>query len=170
MRLGIAILAAASVLASACNNETAESSAAQEKADAEDVAAVETANMPPLAEVDLQPIGYDDIMQNPQMEGTGCSFFASDEDPIAILGSDIGFVKVNGDVQRMSPDAGSAEGPAGTRSTYDGREFSLRLSVNESEKEDGEGEGYFTAPASLVVVDGYDRELTSSEGRVGCGG
>lgn len=171
MRLGMAMLVAASFLASACNDQAEESLAAKEKADAEAIAQVKEQQIAPPIELELQPIGYDDIVSNSQMEGPGCSFYAiGGEDPLAIMGDGMGFVKIDEKVQRLAADAGSAQGPAGTRATYDGREYALRIAINEAEREDGEGEGFFTAPASIRVVDGYDRDLASAEGRVGCGG
>jgi len=169
-RFGLSMGLIAALGLAGCGNN-APSSAEQESADAQEVAAVKAANMPPLAQVELQPIVYDDIIADERMEGAGCSFYPEgEEDPFAILSDSIGFVKAEGEVAQIAPDAGSAEGPSGTRAKYDGREFSLRLAIDEAAKADGEAEGYWVAPATITLVDGYDRELASSEGRVGCGG
>ena len=167
-----AMIAGSVLLALAgCGGPSDAERAAQERADEAAIAQVEEHQIAPPLDIELEPIGYDDIVKNAEMEGTGCSFYgADDEDPIAILGDSLGFVKVSGTVQRLAADAGSAQGPAGTRITYDGREYALRIEVDEAAKEDGEGEGTFVAPASIRLVDGYDRDLAAETGRVGCGG
>lgn len=167
-RFGISVGAIAALGLAGCGN-SAPSSAEQARADAQDVADVKAANIPPLAQLELEPIVYEDIVADERMEGAGCSFYPEgEEDPFAILGDSIGFVKANQKVAQIAPDAGSPEGPFGTRLKYDGREFSLRIAIDEAAKE--EGEGYWAAPATITIVDGYDRELENSEGRVACGG
>ena len=165
-RFGFSMGMIAALGLAGCGN-SAPSSAEQAQADAQDVAAVKAANMPPIAQVDLEPLVYDDIIADERMEGAGCSFYPEGaEDPFAILGDTIGFVKAEQEVAQLAPDAGSDEGPFGTRVKYDGREFSLRIAVDEAAIE--EGEGYWAAPATITIVDGYERELVNSEGRVGC--
>ena len=168
MGFGVGLVAALCV--AGCSNK-AGNSEAKNRADAEAVAEVLAQQTPPPVELALQPINYQDISRNSAMEGAGCSFTpGGEEDPFAILGDSMGFVKFEGSIQRLAADAGSTEGPFGTRVKYDGREYTLRLTIDEAAKEDGEGDNNWVAPASLSLVDGYDRQVANSEGRVACGG
>ncbi|MEC8179201.1 MAG: hypothetical protein VX072_06000 [Pseudomonadota bacterium] len=152
-----------------CGEEPA-STEAQDRADAEAVAAVLAQQTPPPVELALQPITTADIVKNSAMEGAGCSFTpGGEEDPFAILADGVGFVKYEGSIQRLAADAGSKEGPFGTREQYDGREYSLNIAIDQAKKE-GESEASWAAPATLTMADGYDREVAMSEGRVACGG
>ncbi|GAB5347635.1 hypothetical protein [Alteriqipengyuania sp. 357] len=157
---------------SACGDGSAEKSAEQERADAEAISQVIAQQTPPPIPLRLQPIGADDIAHNPALgEGAGCSFYAGrGEEPAFIMGGKGGFLKFEGSVHRLAPDAGSAAGPLGTNVKYDGREYSLRIDIDDGAREDGEGEGFWTAPAKIAVVDGYDRPVAGGEGRVSCGG
>ena len=173
MRLGMGIAVSLGLIAAlgvaGCSDEPGRSEA-KDRADAEAVAQVIAQQTPPPVELALQPINYQDISRNSAMEGAGCSFTpGGEEDPFAILGDSMGFVKFEGSIQRLAADAGSKEGPFGTRVKYDGRDYSLRVSIDEAAKEDGEGDNNWVAPASLSLVDGYDREVADSEGRVVCG-
>ena len=173
MRLGMGFAVSLGLIAAlgvaGCSDEPGRSEA-KDRADAEAVAQVIAQQTPPPVELALQPINYQDISRNSAMEGAGCSFTpGGEEDPFAILGDSMGFVKFEGSIQRLAADAGSKEGPFGTRVKYDGRDYSLRVSIDEAAKEDGEGDNNWVAPASLSLVDGYDREVADSEGRVVCG-
>lgn len=169
MRVGMAMGALAAVLVAGCANEPAENTEAQDRADAEAVAQVMAQQTPPPIELALQPLTYDDIVADERMSGRGCSFYPTDqEDPFATLGSDLGFVKYEGSVQRLAADAGSGEGPFGTRAKYAGREYVVRVAFDEAAVE--EGDGYWAAPATLTVEDGFDRQVAGHMGRLACGG
>lgn len=170
MGFGVSLGLIAALGVAGCSDEPG-SSEAKDRADAEAVAQVIAQQTPPPVELALQPINYQDISRNSAMEGAGCSFTpGGEEDPFAILGDSMGFVKFEGSIQRLAADAGSKEGPFGTRVKYDGRDYSLRMTIDEAAKEDGEGDNNWVAPASLSMVDGYNREVANSEGRVACGG
>ncbi|MBY8336032.1 hypothetical protein KYN89_03140 [Alteriqipengyuania sp. NZ-12B] len=167
--VGLLALAIAGAGLTGCGQEPV-SSEAQDRADAEAVAAVLAKQTPPPVELALQPITYDDIVENSAMEGAGCSFYpGGEEDPFAILANGVGFVKYEGSIQRLAADAGTGEGPFGTREQYDGREYSLNITIDQAKKE-GESEASWAAPATLAMADGYDREVAMSEGRIACGG
>lgn len=167
--VGLLALAFAGFGLAGCGEEPA-STEAQDRADAEAVAAVLAQQTPPPVELALQPITTADIVRNSAMEGAGCSFTpGGEEDPFAILADGVGFVKYEGSIQRLAADAGSKEGPFGTREQYDGREYSLNITIDQAKKE-GESEASWAAPATLTMADGYDREVAMSEGRVACGG
>ena len=169
MRLGMAMGALAAVLLAGCANEPAEDSEEQQRADAKAIAQVTAQQTPPPIELALQPVSYGDIVADERLWGRGCSFYPTDEeDPFATLGSDLGFVKYEGSVQRLAADAGSGEGPFDTRAKYDGREYVLRVAYDETAVE--EGDGYWAAPATLTVEDGFDRQVAGHTGRLACGG
>ena len=167
--VGLLALAFAGLGLAGCGEEPA-STEAQDRADAEAVAAVLAQQTPPPVELALQPITTADIVKNSAMEGAGGSFTpGGEEDPFAILADGVGFVKYEGSIQRLAADAGSKEGPFGTREQYDGREYSLNITIDQSKKE-GASETSWAAPATVTMEDGYDREVAMSEGRVACGG
>ena len=173
MRLGMGFAVSLGLIAAlgvaGCSDEPGRSEA-KDRADAEAVAQVIAQQTPPPVELALQPINYQDISRNSAMEGAGCSFTpGGEEDPFAILGDSMGFVKFEGSIQRLAADAGSKEGPFGTREQYDGREYSLNITIDQSKKE-GASETSWAAPATVTMEDGYDREVAMSEGRVACGG
>ena len=144
--------------------------------DAEAIAAVRATQVTPAVPVSLQPIGFFDI-EGQGAIGLGCSFVADDDrvggetgegEALAIAMGDAAFVKRSGEVLRLAPDPGSPENPLGTRAKYDGREFSLKLDL-----QDGEGEqigmetmGY---DARLTLTDGRDRVVYRAEGIAECG-
>ncbi|RDS77969.1 hypothetical protein DL238_10405 [Alteriqipengyuania lutimaris] len=161
-------LIAAGLAVTGCANEAPDSEA-QQRADAEAVAQVMAQQTPPPIELALQPITYDDIVADERLSGPGCSFYPTDaEDPFAILGSDLAFVKYEGSVQRLAADAGSGEGPFDTREKYDGREYVLKVAYDEAAVE--QGDGYWAAPATARVEDGFDRQVAQHDGRLACGG
>ena len=167
-KAGALALIAAGLTVAGCANEAPDSEE-QRRADAKAVAQVMAQQTPPPIELALQPLTYDDIVGDERMSGRGCSFYPTDgEDPFATLGSDLGFVKYEGSVQRLAADAGSGEGPFDTREKYDGREYVMRAAYDEARVE--EGEGYWAAPATLTVEDGFDRQVAGHSGRLACGG
>lgn len=151
----------------ACSGEPELSAEEQARADAESVAEIVAANTPPPDRPELQPIAFDDIRQN-DLFGPNCSFFERDvETPVAIAGGTIGALKLEGNVVRFAPDAGSEEGPNGTRRKYDGREVSFELAIDRDESTPLNKEA-LEAPASLLVRDGYNRVVYRHQGSAMC--
>lgn len=162
----IAIMAIATGLAS-CGDDPELSAEEQARADAKSVAEILAANTPPPDRPDLQLIAFDDVRRN-DLFGPNCSFFERDvETPVAIAGDEIGALKLEGNVVRFAPDAGSAEGPKGTRRKYDGREVSFELAINRDESVSLNKDAV-EAPASLLVRDGYDRVVYRQQGSAIC--
>ena len=169
MRFGSAVGILAMLALAGCGDGSADNSEEQDRADAKAVAQVMAQQTPPPEQLALQPILYDDIVADDRMEGAGCSFYPEGaEDPTAVLGDGVGFLKFEGSVKFFAPDAGSAEGPFGTRAEYDSREYAFSIAIDEAAKE--AGEGYWAAPAKIMLTDGYDRQVAAQSGRVGCGG
>ena len=158
------MVVAASVLIVGCSGE-AENSEAQQRADAQAVAAVKAANTPSPVEPELQPMTLKDFEKG-GLVGASCAFVVEDE-ILALAMTDIGALKYGDNVERFAPDAGSAEGPFDTRVKYDGREMSFRLTVSGTqERVDAE---LWSQPAELIVRDGYDRVIYRSSGTAECG-
>src|SRR5690606_4466066 len=106
--------------------------AAEERA----IAAVEAAQIIPPEPVTPEPILFADI-ERYDLFGAGCSFLprgeaaeAPDGAGVLALTSESGaYIKVEGELHRLAPDAGSPQLPLGTRGKYDGREFALILDI-----------------------------------------
>ncbi len=149
-------VAAALVLLGGCGGE--ERDPAQ---DAQDVAQVKAMQTPPVLPHVFEPLGDEQIASH-GLDGARCAFFEGEaKRPVAILKSDLGAMQVDGEVHRFAPDAGSAEGPHGTRTKYDGRELSLTVELaDESEPE--------RKDALLRVRDGYDRSVYARRGTLEC--
>jgi len=133
---------AALLACSACESEpTPEESAAKAE---RDIAMVEAANdaRPPLRLVTPDPILYPDIEQH-DLHGQACNYAPGTSLGTRVIAREAdAYVKIDGDMVRLAADPGSRELPAGSRSLYDGREFSLLLTV--------EGEGQ-PAPNNAAV-------------------
>lgn len=141
----------------------------QARRDAQAVAEVRAAQIPPPVPVTLEPIAFADIEEH-ELFGVGCSFLTEGrgEDVVAIALGDAAYAKRNGAMLRLAPDAGSSANPFGTRSKYDGREFSMELDLLDPE---GEQVGMETMgyPARLTLTDGRDRVIHRAEGTAQCG-
>ena len=145
------------ILLAACSDDASPEDA---RASAErDVAMVEAANraQPPLHEVVPGTIGYPDIERH-KMIGEACAYAPGTSIAARVIARrDDAFIKVDGDILRLAADPGSDELPANSRSQYDGRAYSLHLSV------EGEGE---PVPGSSAVDYSGRMELRDSWGRV----
>ncbi|NCP17872.1 MAG: hypothetical protein GW855_01780 [Erythrobacter sp.] len=159
---------AALLLLAGCSGEPA-NTAEQDRADAKAIAQVMAQQTPPPALLKLQPMLIEDITAHNALSGPGCFFTPNGgEDPTVIVGPELGYVKYEGSVQRLANDPGSAQGPFDTHEKYDGREYTLRIAIDQSARDDADL-GSWVAPATVVVLDGFDRTLVESRGRAGCG-
>ena len=167
---GPLVLGAALCLAG-CGGDSEEKTAAQARADAKAISDVIAQQTPPPLPVRLLPIGSADKQHNPVLERSPACSFRTDgaDDPLMIADARYAFLKYEGSVHRLAPDAGSGGGPLGTKTKYDGREYSLRIMVDEGTSENGEGEGAWTAPATIAVLDGYERRVAGGAGELTCG-
>lgn len=160
--LWVAVLALA-----ACGDDISPEEQARE--DAQDVAEVRAAQVPPAIPVTLEPLSPADIEEH-RLVGIGCSFLAgeSGEDALAIMLGEAAYVRQGGMVVRLAPDTGSGEAPFGTYTRYDGREFGLQLDLLKSE---GEQVGMETMAyaARMTLTDGNDRVVYRADGTARCG-
>lgn len=147
----------------------------QEAADERAIAAVEAAQVPPPTPVTLEPILFADIEQH-NLFGAGCTFLpagglaeAPDGKGMLALASASGaYIKVDGDLHRLAPDAGSPELPLGARGKYDGKEYAVILDIA---SEEGEPNGMETIdfPARLVLRNSRDQTVYAETGVAQCG-
>lgn len=147
----------------------------QAAADERAIAAVKAAQIPPPAPVTPEPILFADI-ERYDLFGAGCDFLPAGvpaESPAGkgalMLASESGaYIKVEGDLRRLAPDAGSLELPLGTRARYDGEEFSITLDIA---SEEGEPIGVETIafPARLVLRNSRDQTVYAETGVAQCG-
>ena len=155
------------LLLAACGSETTPEE--QARLDAEAVEQVRASQTPPVIAIVPEPIGNPDIDRF-EMFGLGCSFAPGAEaaGPVAITLLGEAFMKVDGEVERFAPDAGSPETAYGTRRKYDGKRFSFQLELDPGE---GEQIGMETIQhdARLVARDSRDRVIYQADGTARCG-
>lgn len=143
--------------------------AQQDAAEERKIAAVEAAQNIPPEPVALEPIAYSDIEQH-NLFGASCAFTAEDAgDRVLALAMERGaYIKFDGRMHRLAPDAGSPVLPLGARGQYAGREYAMVLDLAEGE---GEQSGMETVdyPARLELRDGRDQVVFGASGVVQCG-
>ena len=166
--LSLALLAASCGESPAPEGETAESPAST--AEDPEVAAVKAANdaPPPLAEIELQGIGYPDIEQH-DLYGVGCNFAPKNGGLAAVfLGQDDrGVIKLGGDIVTLAADKGSPTLPYSAHEHYVGTEYSADLTV--SGEGSPSGEEAVDYAGQLVIRDAHERTLYDEAGIVQCG-
>jgi hypothetical protein len=133
------------------------------------IAAVEAAQNIPPETVDLQAITFADIEQH-DLFGAGCSFTAEGRGgSVLALANETGaYIKVDGRMHRLAPDAGSPALPLGARGKYSGKEHAMVLDLAEGE---GEQSGVETVdyPGRLELRNGRDQVVFGANGVAQCG-
>lgn len=147
----------------------------QEAAERQAIAAVEAAQVIPAEPVTPEPILFADI-ERYDLFGAGCSFLpdgkpaeAPDGAGVLALASERGaYIKIDGELHRLAPDAGSSELPLGTRGKYDGKAFAIILDIA---SEEGVPSGAETTdfPARLVLHNARDQTVYTATGIAQCG-
>lgn len=147
----------------------------REMAEERAIAAVEAAQTIPPVPVTPEPILSADI-ERYDLFGAGCNFMPADgmaqspdgEGPLVVAMGGAGYIKVDGEIHRLAPDAGSPELPVGARGKYDGREYALILDLA---SEEGERSGMETIdyPARLELHDSRDQTVFAVNGTAQCG-
>ncbi len=136
---------------------------------AETAEAIEASEAPPPVKITPQIMTSSDFQQN-EIFGAGCSFKseAKKNEAIAMAMSDAGYLKLDNEVVRLSPDAGSSENPLGSRVKYDGLEYSFRLETKQAEAIQSVSET-MDFPATLTISDAQDRVVFERDGVAQCG-
>lgn len=146
----------------------------QDLLDEQAVAMVEQANAvePPLEAVVPEPILYPDI-ETHDIYGASCAYA-----PGTSLGARViarqadAYIKLDGEIIRFAADPGARELAYGTRSLYNGREYSLRLQIDGEGKvsgPDGEASEVLEYEGTISLRDRWDRVIYTGTGSVQCG-
>jgi len=141
----------------------------QEQRDREAKALVEQANAvePLVCEVVPETILYPDIERH-DIYGASCAYA-----PGTSLGARViarqadAFMKIDGEIVLFAADPGARELPYGTRSLYNGREYSLRLEIAGDGMQSGEE--VMEYEGTINLRDQYDRVIYSGTGTAQCG-
>ncbi len=151
----------------ACGNNVDEGE--QALLDRQAVAAVEAANAiePALVEVVPDPILYPDIERH-DLYGASCAYAPGTSLGARVIAREVdAYMKIDGEMVRFAADPGSRELAYGTRSLYNGREYSLRLELHD----EGEQSGIETMAyeGTVSLRDRYDRVVYRGSGTTQCG-
>ena len=122
---------------------------------------------PLVSEVVPETILYPDIERH-DIYGASCAYA-----PRTSLGARViarqadAFMKIDGEIVRFAADPGARELPYGTRSLYNGREYSLRLEIAGDGMQSGEE--VMEYEGTINLRDQYDRVICSGTGTAQCG-
>lgn len=165
---GLVIATVTMALLAGCG-EIEKSRAQQEIDDEKAIAEVVAAQTPPPDVVTPERI-TDDERERYKLSDSGCSFAVNSPElgAQAILQMNVGYMKFDGDMERLAPDAGAADGPAGTKSRYDGGRHALlvRFDTGSATKTGGD---VVSVPTRITLQDGRARTVYVAEGTSLCG-
>ena len=137
--------------------------------DERDIAMVERANAsaPPVLEVSPEPIGYPELERYDLM-GTACNYAPGTSFGTRVVAREVdAYVKINGKMLRLAADPGARELPAGSRSLYSGKAYSLQLAITGHGKPASNGTDY---EGTVILRDAWGREVYEGTGLARCGG
>lgn len=152
-----------------CGDDLSEAERAEE--DRAVVERVREANdtAPPMEEVVPETILYPDIEAN-DLFGLACSYAPGTSMGARVIAREAdAFMKVEGEMLRFAADPGSRELPAKTRSLYNGREYSLRLEIDENSIVEGIGPEPALFEGTVWLRDRWNRVVYTGTGAVNCG-
>jgi hypothetical protein len=156
------------VLALSACSEDGPSPAEQARMDDADIAAVKAAQVPPPTPVTPDKILYPDI-ERYNLFGAGCNFAPKGSiAAIALAQEAKGFLKIDGQLVPLAPDAGSGELPLGVREKYTGGAWSFVLDLAEEEANQT-GSETVSYPARFVLRNDRDQIVYESSGIAQCG-
>lgn len=163
-----AMAVAAGLALAGCQKElTPEEEAA---AAARDVAMVEAANdvMPPLRQVTPDPILLPDI-ERWDLYGEACNYAPGTSLGTRVVAREAdAFLKVEGEVVRLAADPGSRELPMRTRTLYSGKEYSLRLEIDDADPGEPAPDGSTNYEGTVQLRDEYGRVVYEGTGLAQC--
>lgn len=129
---------------------------------------VEAAQAPPPIAITPDAITFADIEEH-DLFGAGCYVLAENgEDMLALAGDGEAYIKVDGKLERLAADMGSAELPWGIRASYDGTKRSVEWAIDE---ESGQqiGEEVVDYPGQVTIRDSAGSVVWTHTGKVQCG-
>lgn len=165
---GLVVVGVLATLLAGCG-ETAKSRAQQEIDDEKAIAEVEAAQTPPPDVVTPERI-TDEERARYQLSDSGCSFAVNNPEigAQAILQMNVGYMKFDGEMERFAPDAGAADGPAGTSTKYDGGRHGLAVRFEQGKAAKAAGDS-LSVPTQIELQDGRGRTVYVAEGTSLCG-
>jgi hypothetical protein len=158
---------AAFLLLAACKPDAEERAERNQR----DVEMVQKANntMPPLEQVAPEAIGYAE-MERYDLSGAACNYAPGTSfGTLVIARADDAFMKIRGKIQRFAADPGSRELPQKTRSLYNSKEFSLKLSVN-GQGQLVPGQSGADYDGAVTLYDPHGRVVFEGSGLTRCNG
>ncbi|RPF70245.1 hypothetical protein [Aurantiacibacter spongiae] len=142
---------------------------ARNRAAADQVRALNDAP-PPLVEIVPEPLLLPEIEAN-DLYGDGCAYAPGTSMGTRVIAREAdAFMKIDDRVVRFAADPGSRELPDNSRSLYNGREYSLRLTIDDVEPGEEAGantEGVMSG--TVYLRDRWDRVVYQGSGAVNCG-
>lgn len=166
MRQLIVAGAVAAMLAS-CGEEP-KTAAQREMDDEKAIAEVEAAQTPPPDVVTPERITDADRTRY-GLSDSGCSFAVTNPEvgAQAILQINVGYLKFDGTIERFAPDPGAGDGPAGTKTRYDGGRHALTVRFDQEGAEKAAGSA-ISVPTQITLQDGRQRTVYVAEGTSRC--
>jgi len=152
-----------------CDSEM--SQAERDARDAEIVERVKEANdlAPPLFDIVPQAILHPDIEAN-DLFGKSCAYAPGTSLGARVIARETdAYMKIDGEMVRFAADPGSRELPAGSRTLYNGREYSLRLEIEGDDADKDESVGTDLFEGTVWLRDRWDRVVYQGSGAVSCG-
>jgi hypothetical protein len=163
----ISVIAGLALLAGCGENPPAE----KVRDDARDIAMVKRMNQAPFKPILPEPITAEDMARY-DLGRDGCSFRRGDDaaaDLLFITQEDRGYLKVGGKLQTVAAKQGSAELPAGARSTYVGLDNWVEL-VAQAGSGGVDAPDLSEWPSRMVIHDAQERVGFDARGMVRCKG
>ncbi len=164
-----AFLLVCSLLLAGCGDQM--SNAEQKAKDDADVAYVAglQAKDPPPKPILPQAIGYPDIEQY-KLFGATCAFAPGDSIGAIVLAMDeTAWMKLEDKMVRLAADQGGEKLSMGTWRHYDGKEYSLELTIERTAATSPATETV-NYPGTLAVRDAFGQLVYGSKGTLQCGG
>jgi hypothetical protein len=124
-------------------------------------------------QLELQVIGFPD-MEKHDIYGFGCGFAPVDETgasgigSVAVLLSDRGFIKLDGEIVAFVPQPSAEKSAAGIPTAYSSEGYALSFDLTEPSNT-GQGQESSGFSAQITIRDGLDSAVYETQGYAQCG-
>lgn len=155
----------------ACERELSEAEEQQAAERATELVRAANDAGPPVRPVVPEAIEYPDI-ETHDLFGQSCTYAPGTNLGARVIAREAdAFMKIDGEVVRFAADPGSRELPMRSRTLYNGREYSLRLAIDDVEAGTSAGEGTEVTEyeGTVWLRDRWDRVVYEGTGAVSCG-